>query len=175
MKHANKHMALLKFLNCLPRKIIECHGQEYVPHLVLHDFCHELCFNLSKVAYLIDNPDFNCIKGVAGICKHEKGYCADVKDVWREQQKYCSYLQESEFNNKVCSFACESLKNKKSEQEAINEIAQQLGFSDPRYLIWPMKHDNHGILLFQAEDGDAELIEEHLEHGVYYLGLCPVH
>lgn len=175
MKHSDKHMVLLKFLSNLPRKIISCHGQEYVPHLVLHDFCHASCFNLNKAAYLVDNPDFNYLKGIAGICKHEEHYCNDVQDVWQDIDKYCSYIRSSDFNNKVCSFECESLKNNGSEKEAIMHIAQELGFSEPKYITWPMKYDNHGILVFQADDGDAELIEEHLNDGVYYLGFCPVH
>ena len=38
---------------------------------VLHDICNPNCFNLQKAAFLVDNPDFDCLKGVAGFSADE--------------------------------------------------------------------------------------------------------
>ena len=177
MKHLDDlaiHLALLQHLKEVPKKIVNVHGQDNVQAMVLHDLCHESCFNLNKAAYFVDNPDFNCFKGIAGICKHEEGYCKETSNIWEESDKYCSYLQNSSFNNKVCSFEEQSMQNG-SQEDLINKIALELEIEDPQYLVWPMKHDNFGVLIYQNNDGDKELIEEHLGHGVYLLSFCPVH
>jgi hypothetical protein len=179
MKHnssLDRDTALLKFLHKLPQKIvrIHCHGLENIPEFVLHDFCHEACFNLSKAAYLVDSPDFNCCKGVAGISHHEKDFCADIHDIWQEPDRYTSFMSSSPFNGKVRSLAGESIKNG-SERDMIEKIAHQLEFSDPEYITWPMKHDNHGILIFESKNNDCDDMKEYLEHGVYFLSLCPIH
>ena len=175
MKHSDKHILLLKILNELPSKMVLVHGREHMPHLVLHDICHESCFNFQKAAYFVDNPDFNCLKGVVGICKQEKNFCKGISDVWQEADKYETYMNISPFNQQVQQFECQSMKQCGSEDELIAQIAERFGFLEPRYMIWPMKHENNGILVFQADDGDQELIDEHLEHGVHYLSFCPVH
>jgi len=60
---------LFKNLSSLPRMILVCNGCENIFELLLHDLCHPTCFNLKKVAYFVDNPDFDCLQGVAGVAR----------------------------------------------------------------------------------------------------------
>lgn len=164
---------LLKFLNELPRKMLLLADHDHAPAFVLHDFCSESYFNLSKAAYFVDNPDFDCTKGIAGVCKHEESFCT-IPDIWQERERYCSILDCSPFYKKVRDFNRPSVSKNCNEKECVDIIAHEFDFTEPRYITWPMKHNNHGIFVFQAHDGDQELIDEHLEHGVYYLNFCPL-
>jgi hypothetical protein len=184
MKHNDvllKHNEVLLFLNYLPKKIIQLHAQDDhigdISGFVLHDFCNESCFNINKLAYFVDNPDFNCFKGIAGICNHEAGFCSDV-DIWSQPEQYRSYLNASPFNNKVRSIEQASLKNNgkaSSEQGFMDILAQELEIDNPIYVSWAMKHGNNGFLLVENNDDAAEFIEEHLPQGVYLLSFCPIY
>ena len=184
MKHTDvlhKHNELLMFLNLLPKKIVLLHAHDDhvgdIPGFVLHDFCHELCFNVGKVAFFVDNPDFNCFKGVAGVCKHEEGFCKGA-DIWDRPEEYKAYLHASPFNNKVRSIEQQSLKNNgngTSEQSVMDAIAKELEIEKPTYFSWSMKHGNNGFLLVENNDDAAEFIDEHLPQGVYLLSFCPIH
>lgn len=175
-----KHNELLLFLNHLPKKIILLHAHdEHVGEtsgFVLHDFCHESCFNVEKVAYFVDNPEFNCFKGVAGVCKHESDFCK-VSNIWDQPEEYKDYLLASPFHNKVRSIEQKSVKNNGkngSEQKFMQSIADELAIEKPKYFRWSMKHGNNGFLLIEHNDEAAELIEEHLPQGVYLLSFCPI-
>ena len=67
----DKHIDILDKLCHLPRKILSLHGHDNITELILHELCNEQCFNLEKAAYFIDNPDFDCFKGVAGHCRSQ--------------------------------------------------------------------------------------------------------
>ena len=52
----------------LPKRMVPLYDLEAIgniPEFVLHDLCHEDCFNLKKAAFLVDNPDFDSLQGVA--------------------------------------------------------------------------------------------------------------
>jgi len=174
----HKHNELLKFLNHLPRKIVQLHNVEehleHIPEFVLHDFCHDECFNLAKAAYFVDNPDFDCFRGVAGVCKHESEYCQGIHDVWQEPDKYCHYIERSPFHQKVRGIESRSLKKNGGEQEVLAQIASDLEVVNPYLFSWPMKHGNHGYLVIERNGETDELIEEHLPQGAYLLSFCPV-
>jgi hypothetical protein len=159
-------------LSCLPKKMLQLHGKDNVVEFVLHELSKEDCFNLDRVAYVVDNPDFNCVKGVAGYCYNEK-YAAD-KDIWSDPDSFTSYMSKAPFNNKVRSYAQESyIKRGCSEQDLINEVSQSLGFSHPVSYSWTMKHDNHGILLYEKRDGDT-CDCDYLLDGLCLIGFCPI-
>ena len=65
--HLDRRHNVLHHLTHLPRKIVSLNGAENLTEFVLHDLCQSRCFNLPKAAYFVNNPDFNCIKGVAGV------------------------------------------------------------------------------------------------------------
>ncbi|MEX0940723.1 MAG: hypothetical protein WDZ41_05155 [Candidatus Babeliales bacterium] len=182
MKHNNdllhKQCVLLTNLNHLPKKVILLHSREeyqhHVPEFILHELCHESCFDLSKAAYFVDNPDFRCLKGVAGVCKHESGYCEGLKDIWEEPEKFTEYMEKSEFNKKVRTIERLSMAQD-SEESVLNIIAGELDFANPCYFKWPLKHGNSGLLVIEKNEETSSFIDEHLPHGVYLLSFCPVH
>lgn len=175
MKHLNVHEQnkILEYLNHLPRKIISLHEVENVPEFVLHDFCHDSCFDLSKVAYFVESPDFHHFKGVAGICKRENGFCT-IADIWKEPEQFTSYMKNSSFNQKVRTISETDVKNMTSEKDMILDLAHTLGFEHPEYYTWNMKHDNNGLLIFERANKDRCWREEYLHNGAYLLSFCPI-
>ena len=93
-----KKHAILNHLSTLPQKLLSVHGTENVTEFVLHDLCSTHCFDLKKAAYLVDNPDFDCLKGVAGFSA-EEAYPQDA--IWETPELFIAHMKKSAFNNKV--------------------------------------------------------------------------
>jgi hypothetical protein len=169
------HTQVLACLNHLPRKMVSLQGNKNLPNFVLYDFCHESCFNFPKAAYLVDNPDFDCFKGICGLNKQEKDFCQGITDIWKESDHYCRYIEQSPFNKKVREIARPSIsKHNEAYDKVLDAVSHQLGFSKPEYFSWLMKHDNHGYLIVEdAKDLDTYL-QEYLKNGIHLLSFCPI-
>lgn len=165
---------VLSALSRLPRKIIMLHGHEasaLAPY-VLHELSDGHCFNFKKAAYFVDNPDFNCLKGVAGFDHDEH----DVETSLDSPHAFAEHLDHCGFNQYVRSLSHVSYKNSRMhEEDVIKFLARNLdiNFHNASCLIWDMKHDNHGVLIYQCNDVDDE-IREHLNNGVHLFSFCPI-
>ena len=169
------HAHVVDHLRRLPRKMLLLHGLDNVTEFVLHELCSKNCFNLQKAAYFIDNPDFNCLKGVVGVSNAELN---DVEDIWTSPDIFTQKMMQSPFNQHVRSFMYEShKKDGKSYDKAAQVIAQELGFGDYGFYSWDMKHNNHGFLICEKNSTNPE---EHPQDdivvdGLCLLSFCPVH
>ena len=162
---------IMHTLSRLPRRILQLHGRDNVIEFVLHELGRADCFNLHRAAYVIDNPDFNCLKGVAGFCK-EEAYCEP--DIWDHPEKFSDHMKSCAYNNQVRCYNAESyLKHGKKDADIVKEIAKDLGFEHPSYYAWQMKHDNHGLLLYEKDD-EEECDCDYLIDGLCLIGFCPV-
>jgi len=170
-----RQIYILERLSSLPRKILSLHGNENISELVLHELCRQECFNIDRAAYFIDNPDFDCLKGVVGHCRADFSPEGDG-DVWQDPQGFGARTKESAFNKKVRGFTQESaFKRKKGEKETADLIAHELDLSCHGFYSWQMKHDNHGIFIYErAPDHDGADYDKFLPEGVMLLGFCPV-
>lgn len=164
---------VLERLSSLPRKILSLHGGANSTDLVLHELCHEQCFNIDKAAYFIDNPDFDCLRGIAGYCKHEVE--VSESDIWQDPEIFTTRAHETPFNRTVRQIMQESgVRRKKNEHEVMSTIAQQLNFSRHGLYFWQMKHDNHGIFIYErAIDFDSDY-DKFLPEGITLLSFCPI-
>ncbi len=168
----DKQYKMLKFLSHLPRKIIDLHGVDNATEFVLHDLCHEDCFNLKKAAYFIDNPDFNCTKGVAGYSRQEPYEGANI---WESPQAFSNHMKSSSFNGKVRQLNRCSLKNVHDmHAQLAQELAHDLGFANYGYCTWRMKHDNDGFVVYEKAIADETFADEYLVNGLTLLSFCPV-
>src|SRR5207253_3050442 len=87
-------------LRRLPRKILQLHGLENVTDFVLHALCSNDCFNIPKAAYFVENPAFNCLKGVVGVSTAE---LQGVDNIWTSPDQFMQMIAQSSFNQKVRS------------------------------------------------------------------------
>ena len=167
-----KKHAILNRLCTLPQKVLSLHGVENITDFVLHDICNASCFNLPKAAYLVDNPDFDCLKGIAGFC-NSQAFTQDT--IWETPEVFIEYVKNAPFNQKVRSIIKpSSLKSQKSDQETTQIISDYLGIINPSYCSWQMKHDNHGILIYESASDNPTTIEM-IKKGACLLGFCPIY
>ena len=162
-------------LRRLPRKMLQLHGLDNVTDFVLHELCSKDCFNIPKAAYFVDNPAFNCLKGVVGIAGTE---LQGVENIWASPDQFVQTVAQSPFNQRVRSFNSESGKHHGHASQAMAEtIAKELGFSDYGFYSWDMKHDNHGFLVCEKNpDKDYEHPhDEVMVDGLCLLSFCPIY
>ncbi len=175
MKHEKNNAKMLELLVALvtiPKNLIHIHGLENMTEFLLHNLSQKECFNFSKVAYFVDNADFGMLKGVAGF-KDNEAYQPD-RSHWHEQDAFSNHMKKSDFNKKVRDYCKYSIKkNGDSPDHIVQELGQVLEFKQPHYMLWPIKYENQGLLLFEAHDVDKEL-KEHLENSLHLFGFCPV-
>lgn len=169
---AERKRAIMELLSSLPRKILGLHGRDNVVEFVLHELGRQECFDLEKAAYVIDNPDFDCLKGVAGF-KRPEAYSFE-SDIWKDPENFSAHMKKSDYNNHVrCYHRNSGVKNGEKDEAIVQEIAHDLGFDKPFYYSWNMKHDNHGILLYEKHDA-ADCDCDYLLEGLCLIGFCPV-
>ena len=175
MKHndgAPRYQQLLKCFTHLPQQILTLNGIENVTEYVLHQLCDEGCLNLSKAAYFIDNPDFDCLKGVAGFNRSEETYSCDIP--LQDHTGFAEHMKSCEFNKKVRDIATQSARRaQQTPEQTVDFLAKKLGFENPLYHAWVIRHDNYGLLLFERECNEEGECQEFVK-GLSLLGFCPI-
>lgn len=166
-----KKHEILHRLSSLPAHLLRLHGNENISEFVLHELCDANCFNITKAAYVVDNPDFDCIKGVAGFSINE---AYNVKCIWDDPESFSEHMKKSSFNNKVRDFIKPSMRRAaQSDENTSKLVADFVGINKPAYCSWNMKHDNHGILVYETQISSPQ-DDEMLKNGACFLGFCPI-
>lgn len=169
---SERHYKMLDHLSHLPRRILSLSGTDNITEFVLHDLCGKECFNFSKAAYFIDNPDFNCLKGIAGFSMQNEQKCSDR---WQKPDQFSDHMRGCQFNQQVRQVMRCSLKgNNESDEKIAGELAHDLGFKAHNYCSWNMKHDNHGLFLYEKAEQDDIINDDYLLNGLCLLSFCPV-
>lgn len=165
-----REQSILFCLSSIPQKMLTIHGAENATEFVLHELSGACCFNFAKAAYFVDNPDFNCCKGVAGCCCDER-YCSP-DDPWCVPTTFSEHMQQSRFNKRVRQIQTGSMMH--DVDAAVHSVAEKLEISNPLYYMWQIKNDNHGVLIVEGDEHNFEEIKAHLPQGVALLGFCPI-
>ena len=157
----------------IPSKILLHHEVQDLPQIVLHDLSHNDVFNFDKAVYLVDNPDFDCLKGVAGYSSDE---CKFHKhDIWEDPDHFHQDMQPAGFNSQLTQFLRSGLKRKDintHDDEDLTQLGQSLGLKNPAFLTWQMRHGNHGILIFETSEQILGKKQDLLKHAGPLLSLC---
>lgn len=176
MEHKNvtqRREEVLYRLNCIPAKMVAAHGCDNLAEFVLYELSHPQCFHLGKVAFFIDNPDFNCLQGIAGVTCDE-GFCQTVEP-WQEREKFSGHMRQSAFNTAVRSVAHASMIRDPLCEQKLMHVAHGLGFSCPLWHTFVTKHGNHGLVIYEPRDAqEVPFIQQHLPHSVALLAFCPI-
>lgn len=174
-KEFNEEHVLLHHLSRIAPQMLRLRNHDNLTEFVLHELCCRKGFNIEKAAYFVDNPDFDCLKGIAGF-SHAEAY-PESHSIWDAPDAFSKHMVQAPFNQKVRGFNHTSVK-KSSEDDAllVKEMAQDLGFKNYNFYSWDMKYDNHAILLFERPTAQhvLSLPEEHLKNGVSLLSFCPL-
>jgi len=172
------HYDLLLRLCVLPQAInVLHHDDAHGPHTVeyiFHELCGNQCFGLRKAAYLIDNPDFDMVRGVAGYACDGYVSKAASHDNDSCMKHFASHLQECDFNESVRELQHGSVsRNGQTEQEIAQQLAKLFGFSDPQVIIWEVQNDNNGVFVYEGDEAKMQELRDWLVHGMHLLSLCP--
>lgn len=170
-KTLERQNRILHNLSRLPRMMVHIHGRDNISEFLLHELCSKPCFNLRKAAYFVDNPDFNCLRGIAGFTD-EHAY--NNEEIWKNADSFSQHMQEVEFNKQVRSIEHNNINGNDHKQKILNEVAQKLGFGASENFSWKMRHDNHGILMYEKNDPSDPIIESHIIDGISLLSFCPI-
>jgi len=157
----------------LPHKILEFHDVDGLAQIVLHELGHNGSLGLSRAGYLVDNPAFVCLRGVAGYSNEECGM--HKQDMWSSPQSFADDMKNAEFNQKIATFYDRSIQRKKNDEidpEAVKTLGHMLGLQRPSLLKWKMKHGNNGILVFEDNGMNMARRKELLHPFVALLSMC---
>lgn len=173
MKKQQNNEELLHQLSHLPKKILTLNGLENTPEFVLHELAHKNCFNLKRAAFLVDSPDFNSLKGVAGFSETE--VFSSPEHMWQSPHLFIDHMQHASFNQQVRSLQRASIsQSTQAREKELAAIAHQLGFTHPSFHSWHMKYDNYGFFIYEQNDTRPEGYEEHLTNSLYLFSFCPI-
>ena len=159
----------------LPHKILSHDDIEGLQQLVLYELAHDESFGFKKASYLIDNPEFDCLKGVAGYDRDE--HAKDLNsNPWDNPRAFLDEAKTAKFHQNVSSFMHTSLCRQGDAAGPNNDVIQQLGsklgMQNSSFITWRMRHGNHGILLFEAGALPHERRRDLLQHFVALLSMC---
>jgi len=171
MNHAcDRHHLLLEKLIALPRHIVATHGTENLAEFILHELCDDDCFALRKAAFFVDNPDFNCLKGVAGI----DGAQRFEQRAWEDQDAFTGHMSQVPFNQQVRLVHRPSAHRKDhSWQREAADLAQEIDVRDHEWHVFPIKHGNTGVLIFEPSSS-WQAYDDLIGCGAALLALCPI-
>ncbi len=160
---------LLACLSKLPKKIMSVHGLPNATEFILYALCRESGLPVHRVAYFVDNPDFDWCKGVAGFATEEQQH---EDDLWNDPDQFTQRMLQAPFNQKVRSVSCASVGPQGIDQ--LREyLRQELALQNPACFTCGIKNDNVGILIIDDMPNQKEL-EESLYNAVCLLGMCPI-
>ncbi|BDC34488.1 hypothetical protein Noda2021_04460 [Candidatus Dependentiae bacterium Noda2021] len=164
----------LKQISYLPKKILSLQEADNLTEFVMHDLCHDHCFKITKAAYLVDNPDFNCLKGITGFSREES--YPESQKIWEQPELFTEHMRTSPFNQHVRSLMLCSASKKSaiSDQDMVHSLAENLGMKNHSYCTWNAKYDNHGLFLYEVAS-DCVIDKDHLLHGLCLLSFCPIY
>ncbi|HBL98766.1 TPA: hypothetical protein DDZ86_03930 [Candidatus Dependentiae bacterium] len=162
---------LLTRLSNLPPQILTLHDHDHVAGCVLYELCGSSCFDLKKAAFFVDNPDFDCCKGIIGFSRED--HPRHIDDVWGAHQDLAEDMKRSIFNQKVRDTHYASAK-KNNIDVVVNELAKRLDIKNPSYLTFPVRHQNHGVFIYQADTPGVKETHEFMPQGLSLLGFCPL-
>ncbi len=164
---------LLGTLAEIPRKILLHYEVQDLPEIVLHHISHDDVFGFDKAVYLVDNPDFDCLKGVAGYSCDECKFHS--QDVWSKPENFHTDMRCACFNSQIKHFIRNGLRRKgsnKPDENEILELGEALGIKNPAFLSWNMQHGNNGILIFHTPEHNFGKKQNLLMHAGPLLSLC---
>lgn len=167
----DEQYCVLVRLSELPEKMVAAHHYANLAEYILHELCDSVCLSFTKAAFLLDNPDFDHLKGITGI-HHTDRFPGE--SIWNEHETFNSHMEQSSFNQSIRAIQQKSAqRNNIPWQECAERIAQDMVFQEHGWLTFQAKHGNVGLLLFEPHTLSPAQ-EKFLLAGASLLGLCPV-
>lgn len=139
---------LIEILAHLPQRMVKHHHDHHLSQFVLYEISKG--FGLSKAIYLVDNPDFDHLRGIAGYCNKEMQ--VSHNDIWSNLDSVRGEIVEKPFHENVKKHLTESFKRKQGEfsnLQELHDIGVKMGMENPACLVWDGRNGNHGVFVFE--------------------------
>jgi hypothetical protein len=166
---------LIDVVTGLPHKILRYHSLDNLSQMVLHELGHDTGFGFDRATYLVDNPDFDHLVGVAGFDRTE---CPlHKKNIWEHPECFCKDMESSQFNAHVRKMANASFTRQNinlNDAHDVRALGFELGIKNPDFFSWNMKHGNHGLFIFEKTDAICLWRQGLLKNMSALLSMCSV-
>lgn len=169
---SKRQIAVVQRLTRIPRELLSSVGYQNLAELVLGELCHKNCFNVSRAGFFVDNPDFDCVRGVAGYDSND--HAEGEETCWIERDAFGFRMQCSTFNKLVRSLSPQSISRQASREYALQELAGQLELTVPAVTFFEMPYENKGFIIFERPQEDISELEQLWEDGCTLLAFCPL-
>ncbi len=171
MKNYGLYEKLLHQLAQIPYNMLNNSNQNNIAEFVLHELCNSNCFNISKAAYLVNNKDFRCLKGIAGFYQPEA--FSQEESIWQRPENFSLHMENAAFNKKVRDINKQNLILNEDPhcKELMQSIAKDLELENAEIWTTHLKYNNTGVLIYQKPPQE---LTNYLNHGFSFLGLCPL-
>ncbi|HAU30545.1 MAG: hypothetical protein UV79_C0014G0006 [candidate division TM6 bacterium GW2011_GWF2_43_17] len=169
---SKRQIAVVQRLTRIPRQLLDSYTYQNPAELVLGELCHQECFNVTRAAFFVDNPDFDCVRGIAGydVQDHTDSHEA----CWIERDAFGLRMRCSSFNKLVRSLAPQSISRQEQREYALSALAEQLDFRVPAVTFFEMPHENKGLIVFERPEEDIAELEQLWEDACSLLAFCPL-
>ncbi len=169
---SKRQIAVVQRLTRIPRQLLYTGEYENPAELVLGELCHIDCFNVSRAAYFVDNPDFDCARGIAGYDSSD--HDGVLENCWIEKDAFGARMQCSSFHTHVRSLLPASIHRTSDRAYALAELAQVLDIRVPAVTFFDMPYDNKGFVIFEKPTEDIVELESFWEDACSLLAFCPL-
>lgn len=171
MKNYGLYEKLLHQLAQIPYNMLHNNNQNNMAEFVLHELCNSNCFNISKAAYLVNNKDFKCLKGITGF--HQPEAFLQEESIWQKPENFSLHMENATFNKRVRNINKQNLilNEDNNSKQLMESIAKDLELDNPEFWITNLKYDNTGVLIYEKPPHE---LTNYLNHGFSFLGLCPL-
>jgi len=164
---------LIDVVTGLPHKILRYYSLDNLSQMVLHELGHENGFGFDRATYLVDNPDFDHLLGVAGFDRKE---CEmHKKNIWETPECFCTDMAGASFNHNVRKILNTSFSRQNidlNDAHDVKALGFELGIKDPAFFSWNMKHGNHGLFIYEKTDGICPWRQGILKNVSAVLSMC---
>lgn len=161
---SNNNFDVINCLIKLPQQILLHGNTDGIQELILKFIAEKNYFNLNKAAYFLDNPSFNCSKGIAGFDALDFKDDNNWLDLWDNNDKKIHCIEYAAYNQKIKKLRCNSLsKLAHNNEKTIFDFAKKnLEFINPSYLFSNGKHGNIGIFFYENKSKGTSYKDQYL-------------
>jgi hypothetical protein len=173
-QHRRGNDAIIHALSTMPRKIATMRDRHNIAEFVIHELCCENCFNITRAAYFVDNPDFDCVRGITGFC-HEESF---GRSAWDNPDEFTLHMSRAPFNQKVRAMQGRSCNKQQPSVTLFDAFAHDLGMRSYAICDVHTLHDNYGYFIYEqrpSTDTADTCEQECLLNGVSLLSFCPLY
>lgn len=177
MSDPKNTISFIENILSIPKNILKHENNLALPELLLSHISCKNNFHLKKAVYCLDNPEFNCLKGVVGFDAKTTDNCSLFQSLIESsniEEEKLQALINCDFNKSIKQIYQPSIfALEKDHSDEIKKLAcSALGTDNPLIFSWTAKNGNHGLFFCEpVEKENLESKQNFLEYAVSLLSM----